>query len=103
MTTKLDRAVKQTLKKWDFILDSAMGIETGSIPTCGFCHEYQDTRGFGISVCRRCPVYKLEKDHCIQAVYAFAGISAFEPSRTYPLPAVLAILVYVHGFKNGGK
>jgi hypothetical protein len=96
MKTKLDRAIEQTLRRWEEKLDRTLGIKTNGFLVCGFCKEYQ----FEYTQCGSCPVYKIEKGHCNFTVVDNSGIVGLPIDSEKRIPGILAILVYVHGFKQ---
>ncbi len=90
---RLERAKKQTLKRWEYFLDRAFLIErrrghlTRKHKTCGFCDYYSPDHN--LLSCGGCPINKIELQTC-----GDVGFMAHTESFTY----CLAVLIYIHGF-----
>ncbi|MFH1740691.1 MAG: hypothetical protein ABIH23_16910 [bacterium] len=84
---KINRAVDQTLDRWDVILSEGA---YGSLPECGFCKYYHNPDA-GWGECGGCPISKTEDDWCL-------GDTGIERA-SLDIPGILAIMIYVEGFR----
>lgn len=78
--TKFERAKRQTIRRWETLLDRKHGTRQRKYLYCGFCIKYMNHDLENI--CQNCPIFLLE------------GKSCGKVNFTYNNP--MAVLIYVH-------
>ncbi len=96
MATKLERAKRETLDRWEAILESIMDESKDQVASanridCGFCKYYEHD-------CLKCPIGKIEKMDCF-------GNESYQKLRNNiysftekKFTDCLAVLIYIHQF-----
>ncbi|MFH1740693.1 MAG: hypothetical protein ABIH23_16920 [bacterium] len=88
---KINRAVDQTMEKWNTVLSNRMHDSFESYPKCGFCTYYHNPEA-GWGECGGCPIAKTEDDWC------YGECTGIERA-SLDIPGILAIMIYVEGFR----
>jgi hypothetical protein len=83
--TKFQKALKQTIKRWENRGLRALGIEDWAIISCGFCRSYGRSAG---GSCNECPI---DNGVCCMSLSYDKNLDVIFP---------LAVLVYLHGFEE---
>lgn len=93
--TKFERAKKQTLERWTYLLDDILGYKS-IIKSCGFCVEYECS----LKGCQKCPIYKLEGRVCaFTNTYNNIFSAVCKKSKT-AIPLILAVLTYIWSLED---
>lgn len=98
--TKFERAKRQTLKKWNLLIDEVLQDVCWSYEDCGFCEAYLDWTNWKTDenkICSKCPIKKWNKDSCMK------DGSWYDQLNENEIPDILAVLIYVHQLQDPAR
>ena len=90
--TKFERAKRQTLKRWESIIEAHISGKKGIPLSCGFCTEYADSWvGY---ICKNCPIYRIHRKPCYHTRWYGKSIDAYLDNLSSDTGLILALTIY---------